>query len=157
MQVGDHHRMERQLPAPAVHLEDARELLDRRILDVNLVRDPAQERFVGQRRRIEVRREDGQHVERHLKLLAGVQRQVVDAALERHDPAVQQVLRTHPLAAEVVDQEDAAVGLQLQRRLVELRQRVERQVEHVERELAADHHDRTADAHPAPIPWAPRR
>ena len=62
-----------------------------------------------------------EHVERHLELLAGVQREVVDAALERHDPAVQQILRADALPAEVVDQEHAAVGLELNRRLVELR------------------------------------
>ena len=100
---------------------------------------------------IEVRRKHRQHVERHLEFLAGVQRQVVDAALERHDPAVEQILRPHPLPAEVVHQEHAAVGLQLQRRFVELRERVERQVEHVERQLAADDDDRTPDAHPAPV------
>ena len=58
-------------------------------------------------------------------LLAGVQRQVVDAALERHDPPVQQVARRDALPAEVVDDEHAAVGLHLHRRFVELRDRVE--------------------------------
>ena len=85
MQVFRHHRMERHVSATAVHLENGGELLNRRIPDVNLVWDPAQEGFVGQRRGIEVRRKHGQHVERHLKLLAGMQSQVVDAALERHD------------------------------------------------------------------------
>ena len=48
--------------------------------------DAAQERFVGERLRLEVRREHDEDVERHLELPPGVQRQVVDAALERHDP-----------------------------------------------------------------------
>ena len=84
-------------------------------------------------------------------LRPGVQRQEVDAALERHDPAVQQVARRNALAAEVVDDEHAAVGLQLDRRFVELRDRVERQVEHLERQLAADDDHRPADLLPAAI------
>ena len=81
-------------------------------------------------------------------LRPGVQRQEVDPALERHDPAVQQVARRNPLAAEVVDDEHAAVGLQLDRRLVELGDRVERQVQHLERQLAADHDHRPPDLLP---------
>ena len=110
-----------------------------------------EERLVGERARLEVGGEDAQHVERHLELLARVQREVVHAALERHDPAVQQVLGTHALAAEVVHQEHAAVRLQLQRRLVELRDAVEGEIQHVERQLAADDNDGTADTNPAPV------
>ena len=50
----------------------------------------------------------------------GVQRQVVHPLLERHDPAVEQVAGRHPLAAEVVHDEHAAVGLHLERGLVHL-------------------------------------
>ena len=62
----------------------------------------------------------------------------------------------NPLAAEVVDDEHAAVGLHLDRRLVELRDRVERQVEHLERQLAADDHHRPPDLRPS-ADRAPRR
>src|SRR5437867_4042869 len=79
----------------AVQLEDSGELLERRVLDGNLVRNSPQKRLGPERRRIEVRREHGEHVERHLELLAGVQREVVDAALERHDPAVQELFWPH--------------------------------------------------------------
>src|SRR5262245_47205813 len=151
LQIGNHDLVEGQMVPPAVQLEDPRELLDARIDDRDLVGDAAQECLVGQRRRREVRREDGQHVERHLNLLPGVQREIVDAALERHDPSVEQILRAHALAAEVVDQEHAAVRLQLDRRFVELRERVEGEVEHVERQLAADDDDRTLDADPPAV------
>ena len=76
--------------------------------------------------------------------------------LQRDDPAVQQIARRHALAPEVVDDEHAAVGLHLDRRFVEPGDRVERQVEHVERQLAADHdHGRGGSApsgDPAPPP-----
>src|SRR2546425_185031 len=150
-QVGDHHFMEPELPALAVQLENPREAFDARILDRDLVGNPAQERLVGQRLRIEVGREHREHVERHLEFLPGVQRQVVDAALERHDPAVEEILRPNSLAAEVVDEEHAAVRLQLNGRLVELRERVEREVELLERQLAADDDDRPVNAHPPAI------
>ena len=63
-----------------------------------------------------------EHVpQRHLDLLAGDQREIVDLVLHRRDEAVEQLLRRDPLAAEVVDQEHAAVGLQVRRRFVERR------------------------------------
>ena len=82
--------------------------------------DPAQERLLDQLLGIDVGRDDQQHVERNRELGPGVQREEVEPLLERHDPAVEQVARRHPLAAEVVDDEDAAVRLHLERRLVEL-------------------------------------
>ena len=136
----------------------------RRILDRNLVGNPAQERLVGERRRIEVRRKHDEHVERHLELLAGVQRQVVDAALERHDPAVQQVLaaacaagRSRPRgtrrrwpSAGSAPRRTSRCGLK-------------RQVEHLERQLAADDRRPAAGCGPSggrvarrPRRWRPR-
>src|SRR5215212_3552113 len=119
VQVLDENFVELELTPPAVHLEDARVFLERRIVDRNLVRDAAQERFVGELLRVEIRREYRQHVERNLEFLAGVQRQVVDAALQRNNPPVEQVVGPHALTSEVVDEKDPAVGLQLKRRLVE--------------------------------------
>ena len=55
VKIGDHHLVELQASLAAVHLEDARELLHVGIFDRNLVRNPAQKRFVGERRRVEVR------------------------------------------------------------------------------------------------------
>ena len=131
--------------------EDLRELLRRGVLRVDLVRDPPQEGFVGERLRIQVRGEHDQDVERDFELLARVQRQVVDAAFERDDPPVEQVARADALPPEVVDEEDAAVRFELKRRLVELRDVVEAQVQHLERQLSADGHDRTLDSHPPAI------
>ena len=80
-----------------------------------------------------------------------MQREIVDPVLERHDPAVQQLVGPNPLAPEVVHEEHAADRLHVNRRLVEFRDRIEREVELIERQLAADHHHRTADAHPPSI------
>src|SRR5437867_5757731 len=110
-------------------LEDLVVLLDRRRLDADLVADAAEEGLVDQVRRVEVRREDDQHVKGDLDLLAGVQREVVNALFKRDDPAVEQVLRRDALPAEVVDHEDAAIRLHLEGRLVELRGLVVDEVE----------------------------
>ena len=80
-----------------------------------------------------------------------LQRQVVDPALERHDPAVQQVARRALLPAEVVDDQHAAVGDGLHGRAIEAGRRAVAQLERVERQLAADHDHRTPAAHPAPV------
>src|SRR5437762_9159754 len=141
--------------ARADALEDLVVLLDRRSLDPDLVTDAPEERLVDEVGRVEVRREDDEHVERDLDLLTGVQREVVDALLERHDPSVEEVLGRDPLPAEVVDHEDPAVRLHLERRLVELRHLVVDEVERLERELPAGHHDRPLRNDPAVIEAQP--
>src|SRR5262249_39045480 len=83
VEVSHHDLMEAQAPPGAVQFEDARELLDGWILDRDFVRNPSEKRFVAERRRIEVGREDGEHIERHLDFFPGVQRQIVHAAFER--------------------------------------------------------------------------
>ena len=88
--------------------------------------------------RVEVRRENQNLVERHFDFRAGDRRQVIVLFLERHDPAVEQIHRSHLLAAEVVDHEDAAVRLHLQRGFVVFADRVVCKVQHRQREFAAD-------------------
>jgi hypothetical protein len=73
----------------------------------------------------------------------------VDPALERHDPAVDEIVGLHALTAEVVGDEDTAGGLQVGGRLVALRDGIEAEVEHLDVELAAGHDDRATAAHPA--------
>ena len=130
--------------------EDLLELLGGGIGDVDLVADAAEEGLVHQLRRVEVGGEEDQHPEGHLDLLADHRHvQVVDPLLEGHDEAVQQLPRRDVLAPEVVDQEDAAVGLHLQARLVELEGRLPDQVQHREVELATDLDEWTPAADPA--------
>src|SRR4051794_26619054 len=58
-------------------------------LRVDLVPDAADERFVEQVERIEVGREHDQRLEWHLELLPALEHEMIRAALERDDPAVQ--------------------------------------------------------------------
>ena len=139
------------LLACAHALEDLLVLVDGRRLDADLVADAPQEGLVDEVGRVEVRREHDEHVEGDLDLLPGVERQVVDALLERDDPTVEEILGRDALAAEVVDHEDPAIGLHLEGRLVHLRGLVPDEVERVERELATGHDDRTARDDPTVV------
>ncbi len=111
----------------------------------------AQERFVDEILRLDVGRKDHQRHERQIELLPRLQRQEVDAAFERHDPAVQQLARRARLPAEIVDDQHAAVGDRLHGRPVEPHRRAVAQLELVQRQLAAHHDHRTAAADPAAI------
>ena len=75
--------------------------------------------------------------EGHLELHAGGQREVIHAAVERDDPAVQQIARREHLAAEVVDDQDAVVGLHLAGRDEDAGGFVEAQFQHGGRQFAA--------------------
>ena len=80
-----------------------------------------------------------------------MQRQVIDAVLQRDNPAVQQVARAHLLAAKVVDQQDAAVGLDLKRRFIIFERIVKHQIQTSQGQLAARHNEWAFDTHPARI------
>ncbi len=77
-----------------------------------------------------------------------MQRQEVDAALERRDPPVQQRDGRAFLPAKVVDNQHAAIGGELQRRLVDMRGRAIREVKMRQLQLAADHDHRPAAPDP---------
>src|SRR6185436_14306455 len=97
---------------------------------VNLVVDTPQEGFVGQVGGLQVGGEDHHQLERDLKLASVPQREVIDAPVQRNDPAVQQVARRHELAPAVVDQQNAVVGFHLERRRVDARRLVQAQLQH---------------------------
>src|SRR5262245_59985206 len=78
-----------------------------------------------------------QLVEQQRKLFSRVVRQIVDFSFQGEDPAVEQLVRAHALAAEVVDDEDAADRLHLQRRLVVFRMRIKIEIEHLEGQFTA--------------------
>src|SRR5208337_4116402 len=86
------------------------------IVHQHLGLDAAQEGFIGQVVRIHVGGEDHHQLEGHLEFHTRCQGQVIHAAVERHYPAVEKFARRHHLAAEVVDDQDAVVGLHLKRR-----------------------------------------
>src|SRR5690606_25975773 len=84
-------------------------------------------------------------------LLSRLEGEEVEAALERRDPPIEDCVRRDLLPAEVVDDQEAAVGEHLERRAIEAGVRVVTQLELLERELAADHDGRTTAADPPPI------
>ena len=135
----------------AVHFPNPPELIERGILRENLVRNAAQKRFVCERSGLEVGGEDNQHIERNLEFSSGVQIQIIDPRLERHNPSIEQVACGHSLPSEVVDDEHAAVGFEVHWRFIELRQLAIPQIEHLQRQLSADRDDRPADSDPPSI------
>lgn len=113
--------------------------------------NPPQEGFINQFLRIEIGRKDDELLERNRKFLAGGQRHVVDAFFERQNPPVEKIPGADDLPAEVIDEEHAAVGFDVERPGVEVAGAVVSQVEHVEREFAAGDDDRPLDASPTEI------
>src|SRR5690348_4489429 len=123
----------------------------RRLQGLQLVADAALECGIHQVIGMHVGGKDHDLVERDLQALAAVQAEIVDAAVEWHDPAIENLLGLGELAPEVVDQERAVERLHVQRRFIELGDRIELEVEHLERELAAGDHHRAIARHPAPV------
>ncbi len=92
-------------------------------------------------------------------------REEIVAVFERQNPAIEQFLGADNLPAEVVDEEHAAVGLEVDRGLIELGLGVVAEVEHFERQFAAGHDHRADDATPSAdrprrwsasaLPWHP--
>ena len=101
--------------------------------------------------RAQVGREDQEGLKRHRHLAAGLEAQIIDVPLHRHNPAIQDFGRGRALAAEVVDQVDAVVGLQLERRVVDLGVLVVAQIQHVQRQLAAGDDEGALAADPAAV------
>src|SRR5581483_2424535 len=123
-------------------------------VDFHLVANAAEEGVVDQILGVEVGRKDDELLEWDLELLAGSEREEVVAIFERQDPAIEQLLGTAQLAAEVVDEKDAAVGLDVQRCLVEVGLGVIAKVEHLQVEFAAGDNDGAADADPTGVDGA---
>lgn len=94
---------------PGRAFENLRERGRRWWLDPRAITHASQERFVNQVSFIQVRGEDYELFERNLDLLTTVECQKIDAAFERQDPAIEQVLGRDALAAEVVDDQCATV------------------------------------------------
>src|SRR5205823_3234292 len=80
--------------------------------------------------------------------------QVVMPTLKGKDPAVEEFLWAYKLPAEVVNEEDSSVSLDMQGGLVKVRLGVVPKIEHPEVQLAAGDYDRPPHAHPARIDGA---
>src|SRR5438067_961508 len=142
--VGQHEpaRVGDPVENPPVFLAARGEQLD-------LVLDPAQERPVHQIGRLQIGREDQQHVERQREARAGIELQIIDLVLHRHDPAIEQIVGTEFLAAEIVDQQHAVERLDVHRRVVELGLAVVLQIDHIEGHLADGDRHRPLAGDPA--------
>src|SRR5215471_7321738 len=91
----------RKFTSGAATLEDRAEFLGCWAFSEHFVMNSPEKRLVDERRGPQVRRKDEQDRKRQLELMAGLQRQEVDAALERYDPTVEELARLHALTAEV--------------------------------------------------------
>jgi hypothetical protein len=138
---------ERHLELLAVDAEDLLVRVTIRAADLHLVLNAAEERLVHEIAGIQVRGEDQNAVEGHRELDSRVERQVVEALLQRDDPPVEELSRTHALPTEVVDDQDATGCLQLERGLIHLRVRVVLQIELIEGELATHENRGAFDLH----------
>src|SRR3990167_140914 len=125
----------------ALLLPDALVLIGLQVVEMQLVADTPKEGLVGQLQRIEVGGEHQDQVEGDLAVAATAQVEVVLLLFHRHDPAVEQIDRRHPLPTEVVDDENAVTRLELQRRLVQAGVRVEANIQHIQGQFAAGDDD----------------
>src|SRR5688572_27444553 len=123
----------------------------RRRLDPGTISHASQERFVDQITLVKVSGEYYELFEWHLDLFAAMQSQEVDASFEWKDPTIQQVLWRDSLATKVVDHERAAVGFNLEWRLVKLGCLRPGWIRVVEGQFAADDDQRTLNLDPASI------
>ena len=119
--------------------------------DLHLVEDAAEKRDVGQLLDGDVGPEKVLGVEGDRQLLAGAQGQGVPAALQRDQKTGQHVPGRDLLPAQVVDDQHAALGLDVRRRLVEAHLRIVGDVKGVLGHLGSQDDGRTPDQHPAPV------
>ncbi len=126
------------------------ELLVLETADVHLVVDASEERLITEGLGIEVGREHHLDLERHLEL-AAAEREVVDLTVERNDPPVQELLGGHRLTAEVIDDEDAVVRLELEWSEIGAHLAIEAQVQHAGVQLPAGDDGGAMTHHPTGI------
>src|SRR6185369_11688517 len=81
--------VERDVLVAAIVLENLDEFVNGRRFRQHLVLNAAQKRFVEELGGLQVRGKHHKGLERNLEFLPGSQRQKVDTAFERHDPAAQ--------------------------------------------------------------------
>src|SRR5260221_14442196 len=96
-----------------------------------------------------VGRKNQESLERHFNLTAGLKAEKIHAAVHRDNPAVQNFGRSGPLPAEIVDEVNAVIGLELKWRVVDFGDLVIAQIQHADGELSASDDERRGAAHPA--------
>src|SRR5438093_10831164 len=80
-----------------------------------------------------------------------MQCEVIDASLQRDNPAIQQLVRVDPLTPKVVDDQCPPVRFHLKRRFIEPDGLAVNQVHGVNGHLTADDHEGALDFGPTPI------
>ena len=114
----------RGIASDATHVRGSFEDLSvgcrRRGLDSGAISHTTQKRLVCEVLLIEVGGEEYELLKWDFDLFSGVEREVINTTLERHDPTIQKILRGNALPAEVVDNQRAAIRFHLEWRLVEL-------------------------------------
>jgi hypothetical protein len=94
--------------------EELSERFFRGVGHFNFVRDPSKESVVDEVFRLEVGAENHKLIEGDLDFFTAADGKVVVAFFEGHNPAVEELVDTHSLASEVIDEQDAAIAFELQ-------------------------------------------
>ena len=110
--------IQRHFPLPRDHCENFKEVFLVGAVDLDLIEDTTQGRFIEDRVGVEVGREDDKCVKRHFEFLTRLQGQNILVFFEWNNPAVHKRLRRFCLTAKVVHDKDAAGRFQLQWRLI---------------------------------------
>src|SRR3989304_2070527 len=118
------------------------------VLEADLILNAAQEGFVGESGRIEIGGEDNEEVKGKIEFFAAGEGQEIHAAVEGDNPAVEKFFRADALAAEIINDEDAIIGLHLQGSGVIPGERIELEIQHLDGELAAHTDTGPATEHP---------
>ena len=137
--------------APAFAAKNFGELFGSSVIDPYFIGDSAQEGFVGTIGGIEIGGEGDENVERDFKFFCALQREEIDAAIQRSHPAIEQFVGAEFLAAEIVDDQDAVIGFHLQRGGVGVGGFVVLEIEHVGGEFTASENAGAAAEHPAAV------
>src|SRR5262249_3063174 len=117
----------------------------------DFVRDSAQEGLVRKLERVKICRKGHKKIKWNFELPSSGQGQKINTAVERRHPSVEQLVRAHPLASKVVENQDSVVGLHLKRSSIEPGGRIVLQIQHFRRKLAACQNARPAAKNPPPI------
>lgn len=148
-EVIDHIGTKRDFCDSAHDLEKFAESLFCWILDFDLVRNSTQKRVVDKVFWLEIGAEDDQLIEWDLNFLSVAHRQVVVAFFERYDPSIEQFVDTHSLTSEVVDQQNAAIAFELQRRIANIGIFIEVNLQHFHGQFTAGDNGRSANSNPS--------
>src|SRR5581483_5765889 len=117
----------------------------------HLVLYTPEERLVTEILGRKVGREHKKHFEWNCYFAAGEETEIVYFTLQRHDPTVKDLRWCSSLPAEVIEQVNPIVCLDLEWRFVYLRSCVVPQVQHIESEFTAGYNERPPALHPAKV------